>query len=68
MLPATVRAELRGLARGAFTRSGELSDGLTLDADPLAALGSDAVTGVARLAGRLRTALPDRITRNSSLH
>jgi hypothetical protein len=67
MLPATARADLRWLGLTAFANSNELSDGLSLDDDPLPHLGTDAVTGLARLAGRERTALPGQISRNSSL-
>lgn len=68
ILPATTRVELRWLGRAALASSGELGDGLSLDDDPLAHLGTDAVTGVARLAGRERSTLPARISKNSSLH
>lgn len=68
MLPAAALAELRWLGRSAFAASDELSDGHSIGDDPLAHLGTDAVTGLARLAGRERTALPGQILKNSSLH
>jgi hypothetical protein len=36
-------------------------------AAPAALLGSEAVTGASRLGGRLRTTLPNKLTRNSTL-
>ena len=68
MLPAAALAELRWLGRSAFAATDELSDGHSLGDDPLAHLGTDAVTGLVRLAGRERTALPGQILKNSSLH
>lgn len=58
MLPATARAELRWLSTSAFGRTMRIEEGLTLGAEPAARLGTDAVTGFARLAGKRGTVLP----------
>ena len=68
MLPATARADLRWLGRNAFAEPDRLSDGLTLENEPMAHLGSDSVTGGARLGGRKRTRLPRRLADDSTLH
>ncbi|QWW71206.1 phage tail protein [Rhizobium sp. WYJ-E13] len=67
VLPAAARVELRWLGRRAFTIRNELHDDLILDDDPPARLGTDAVTGLARLGGNERTTIPDRISGSSSL-
>jgi hypothetical protein len=68
MLPASARAELRWLALGALGPAGELSDGLSLEEEPLARLGTDSVTGAARLGGRKKTGLPQPLSDDSTLH
>lgn len=68
MLPATARADLRWLGRNAFAEPDRLSDGLTLDSEPMARLGTDSVTGAARLGGRKRTTLPRRLGDDSTLN
>jgi phage tail-like protein len=66
VLPATTSLELRWVRRGAFD-AGRVGETTTLDAQAEAHLGTDAVTGRARLSGRRRTFLPDRLTRDSTL-
>ena len=68
MLPVTAQADLRWLSRSAYAGRGELSTGLLLSDDPIAHLGTDAVTGFARLGGRARTELPDILSNTTSLH
>jgi hypothetical protein len=68
MLPATVRAELRWLGRNAFAGAEQLSDGLTLESEPLARLDTDSVTGAARLGGRKRTMLPGQLSEDYALY
>jgi phage tail-like protein len=68
MLPASARAELRWLALGALGPAGELTDGLSLEDEPLARLGTDSVTGAARLGGRKKTGLPQPLSDDSTLH
>jgi len=68
MLPATTRAELRWLGPDAFEETDRLTEGLRLESEPLARLGTDSVTGTARLGGRGRTVLPGRLSDDSTLH
>jgi phage tail-like protein len=66
MLPAAAQSELRWLLKGGLSAA-RVGDDARLEADPEAHLGTDAVTGKARLGGRRRTVVPDRLTRNSTL-
>jgi hypothetical protein len=66
MLPATVRGQVRWLARHAFDAD-RLLDEFKLEEEPVGRLGTDSVTGSARLGGRAKTTLPTRLTRNSTL-
>ncbi|BAB52832.1 phage tail protein [Mesorhizobium japonicum] len=52
MLPVATRAHLRWVSPLAFSRTFTLDGEYTLDAEPLAHLGTDAVAGATRLAGR----------------
>jgi phage tail-like protein len=52
MLPVATRMQLRWVSPLAFSRALTLDGEYTLDAEPLAHLGTDAVAGAARLAGR----------------
>ena len=66
MLPATARAELRWLDRDAFGAD-RLDKNLELKGEPLALLGTEAVTGSARLGGRRRATLPGQLTQDWTL-
>jgi len=66
VLPATARAALHWVRPSAFD-SARIGQGATLDAEALARLGTDAVTGRALLGGRRRSVLPDRLTPDSTL-
>ena len=68
MLPVTARAELRWLGRNALARPDQLDEGLRLRSGPAARLGTDAITGGARLGGRRRTTLPGQLSEDSTLH
>lgn len=52
MMPVTVRAQLRWLDPIAFRKGMQLDDALILEEAPVPHLGTDAVTGIARLPGR----------------
>ena len=66
VIPASAQLDLRWVAANAFS-AGLLAQGAMLDEPAQACLGTDAVTGLARLGGRARTTLPARLTRNSTL-
>lgn len=66
VVPATTTAEIHWVRPGAFEAC-RIGDTATLEAQAEARLGTDAVTGSARLGGRRRTVLPDRLTSNSTL-
>ena len=68
MLPATVRAELRWLGPNAFIGAERLGYGLSLESEPPARLGTDSVTGAARLGGRKRTMLPGQLSEDYTLY
>src|SRR5262249_54440962 len=68
MLPATLRAELRWFGTSPLGKTMQLDEGLALDVEPTAHLGTDAITGIARLAGKRTTTLSrDGPDSNSSL-
>ena len=52
MMPVTVRTHLRWLDPVAFRQGAQLDDALILEEAPVPHLGTDAVTGIARLPGR----------------
>jgi phage tail-like protein len=52
IVPATARTQLRWLSAAAFHNGTRLDDSLRLEEDPEPHLGTDAVTGLARLPGR----------------
>jgi phage tail-like protein len=52
MMPATARTKLRWLSATAFRQGMRLDDSLQLEEDPAPHLGTDAVTGLARLPGQ----------------
>lgn len=52
MMPVTVRTHLRWLDPVAFRQGTQLDDALILEEAPVPHLGTDAVTGIARLPGR----------------
>ena len=66
MMPAAARAQLRWIPPYAF-ELGRIGPNSKLEADPEAHLGTDAVTGAARVGGRARTTLPARLTRDWTL-
>ena len=66
VVPATVRVEIRWLPQNAM-RVDRIHDESRLEDQPTALLGSEAVAGAARLGGRARRMLPDRLTQNSTL-
>lgn len=66
MVPAGARAQLRWIQPYAF-ELGQIGPNSKLEADPEAHLGTDAVTGAARVGGRGRTTLPARLTRDWTL-
>jgi phage tail-like protein len=52
MMPVTARTQLRWLSAAAFRQDMQLDDALQLDEAPVPHLGTDAVTGIARLPGQ----------------
>lgn len=68
MLPATTRAEVRWWGPSPMAGADRLGEALTLENEPLARLGTDSVTGAARLGGRKRTTLPVQLSDDSTLH
>ena len=68
MLPVSVQLGLRWLGRNALSPDNMLADGAQLVEPPLAHLGTDATTGLARLGGLARGETGERLSLNSVLH
>lgn len=69
MMPVTVRTHLRWLDPVAFRQGTQLDEALILEEAPVPHLGTDAVTGIARLPGRRGISLPGSgVDSNSQLY